>query len=175
VAGNGFALTDAAHGVLFDLDGNPDGAREQVSWTTPNSDDAWLALDRNRNGVIDTGRELFGNLTIQPATAAGNGFLALAQYDTVRLGGNADGVMDAQDAVFPFLRLWQDTNHNGVSEAEELQPLTAHGLSSVELNYKESRRTDAHGNEFKYRAKVKDVRGTQIGRWAWDVFLVKAP
>lgn len=41
----------------------------------------------------------------------------------------------------------------------------------LELDYKESRRTDQHGNQFKYRAKVKDVRGAQMGRWAWDVFL----
>jgi len=173
ITGNGFKLTSARRGVSFDLDGNPDGMKEQVSWTQADSDDAWLALDRNHNGVIDSGRELFGNLTIQPASATGNGFLALAQYDTVRLGGNADGVMNGQDAVFPFLRLWQDANHNGISEQRELQPLAVHGLQSIDLKYKESRRTDAHGNEFKYRAKVTDVRGAQVGRCAWDVFLVK--
>jgi len=49
------------------------------------------------------------------------------------------------------------------------------GLKSIELDYKESRRRDEHGNWFRYRAKVKDVRGAQLGRWAWDVFLVTAP
>jgi hypothetical protein len=46
-------------------------------------------------------------------------------------------------------------------------------VSTIELDYKESKRTDEHGNQFKYRAKVKDARDAQIGRWAWDVFLVR--
>jgi hypothetical protein len=46
------------------------------------------------------------------------------------------------------------------------------GLVTVELKYKESKRVDPYGNEFRYRAKVKDTRGAQLGRWAWDVFLL---
>lgn len=173
VAGDGFRLTNAESGVPFDLDGNPDGMTEQVSWTTPGSDDAWLVLDRNGNGVVDSGRELFGNLTIQPATAAGNGFLALAQYDAVKNGGNADGVIDNHDGFFPLLRLWQDRNHNGLSEAEELQTLSALGVTMLHVDYKESKRVDEYGNEFRYRAKVGVAKSAQGGRWAWDVFLVK--
>lgn len=68
-----------------------------------------------------------------------------------------------------------DTNHNGTTEPTELHTLTEFGLETLELDYKESKRTDEHGNQFRYRAKVKDVHNTQLGRWAWDVVLVSAP
>jgi len=71
-------------------------------------------LDRNGNGTIDNGRELFGNLTPQPIPPDGvklNGFAALAEYDKPARGGNGDGVIDNGDAIFSSLWLWQDTNH----------------------------------------------------------------
>ena len=58
-----------------------------------------------------------------------------------------------------------------IAEAAELNSLESSGLAVLELSYKESRRRDQYGNGFRYRAKVKDARGAQISRWAWDVIL----
>lgn len=155
---------------MFDMGG--DGRKEPVAWTSESTDDAWLVLDRNKNGLIDSGKELFGNFTDQPnAIHVRNGFVALAEFDRLENGGNGDGQIQENDSVFGLLRLWQDVNKNGISESSELHTLTEFHVNVIELNYKESRRTDEHGNQFKYRAKVKDSRHMQLGRWAWDVIL----
>ena len=76
--------------VLFDHDG--DGLKTGTGWISP--DDGFLVMDRNNNGVIDSGRELFGDSTLlYTGGAAADGFAALAQEDT-----NQDGVVNSLDA-----------------------------------------------------------------------------
>jgi hypothetical protein len=174
--GDGYDLTSGPAGVLF----KPSPAIDtyiRTAWTSAGSDDAFLVLDRNGNGVIDDGSELFGCATPQPVPPAGqlrNGFRALAEYDTLAFGGNGNGLIDAGDAAYGLLKLWTDANHNGLSEFSELERVAISPIRTIELDYRESRRQDRYGNQFKYRAKVRDANGAQVGRWAWDVFPVVA-
>lgn len=161
-------LTDLAGGVSFDL--GDTGAPVQVPWTHHESDEAFLILDRNGNGLIDSGRELFGDVTPQHVSDSPNGFLALAVFDDSLSGGNEDGRISAADAVFHQLGLWRDANHNGISEPDEMFMLADAGLEWIDLGYRESSRVDRHGNEFRYQADSGWTGGTT--RKVWNVFLV---
>ena len=169
VNGDGYKMTNVENGVSFKV--LPNFRLTRLSWTAENSDDAWLVLDRNGNGTIDSGEEQFGNATPQPWSMEKNGFKALAQYDRVFNGGHEDGVIDVRDAVFAQLQLWCDRNHNGISEPDELSDLPSAGLFGIELKYKEWKSVDEFGNAFRYRAKVLDGSGHSLGKWAFDVFL----
>lgn len=160
-SGKGYHMTSVEDGVLFDLDG--DGQAERISWTRRGVENAFLAFDRNGNGTIDDGTELFGSYT--PAYPAGdrritapNGFEALRFAESPSYGATtvADGIIDARDPMFGRLLLWTDRNHNGISEADELQRPSDAGIVAIRTDYKRSKRVDRFGNEFR-----------QVGRLTW--------
>ena len=125
--GDGVETVGLANGVHFDHDGN--GFAQQSGWV--HSDDGLLVLDRNGNGLIDNGSELFGNNTqLSGGANAANGFAALAELD-----GNGDGVIDANDAAFGDLRVWRDMNGNGRADAGELFTLSELGIASLNVGY----------------------------------------
>jgi hypothetical protein len=166
IAGNGIELTAWRDGVEFGLRPGTNGI---VSWTGADSDDAWLVMDRNDNGTIDDGTEMFGNFTVQPPLRQGeegNGFRALAVLDV-----NEDGRVDALDPGFGRLRLWRDLDHDGISLPEELSELPALGVDGLSVQYTPSSRVDRHGNRFAYRAEVFVSPGRTVGMTAWDVWL----
>jgi hypothetical protein len=169
--GHGFHLTSATAGVIFDIAGN--GNPVQIAWTEAGSGNAFLALDRDHNGKIDNGKELFGNNTQQPSSPDPNGFLALAEFDLPANGGNDDGLIDNKDAVSSHLLLWIDSDHDGISQANELHSLAEFGIASISLTYRESRRIDKFGNQFRDRAAINADTTTgqpKEARWAYDVF-----
>nr|WP_240440909.1 calcium-binding protein [Ralstonia solanacearum] len=122
--GDGLETIGAGNsGVLFDHDG--DGVKTSTGWIK--ADDGFLVLDRNGNGSIDNGNELFGDSTVLASGAkAADGFAALRDLDA-----NADGMLNAQDAAWDQLRVWRDLNQDGLSQAEELFTLSQLGITSL--------------------------------------------
>jgi hypothetical protein len=142
-----------------------------MGWTAAGVENAFLALP-GVDGLVHNGKQLFGDFTPQPASNTPNGFAALAVYDDPKNGGNGDGIIDSHDAIFAYLRLWIDANHDGISQPEELRTLPSLGVTSISLNYKADQRTDQYGNVFRYRAQVNPGDATNTGRMAYDVFFV---
>jgi len=132
LAGDGISMTGAERGVRFDIDG--DGRKDQASFVS--GDDAFLALDRNSNGRIDSGKELFGD-----QNGSANGFEELARYDA-----NRDGQIDRADPVYDRLRLFQDLNGNGTTEAGELRGLNQAGIEAIRLSYQDTSEGLASGD-----------------------------
>ena len=117
--------TSIANGVSFDLGGT--GTAVNTGWIT--ADEGFLVEDLNNNGVIDSGKEMFGTATaLASGGTAGNGFAALASLDS-----NGDGVINSQDAAWNSLQVWVDANGDGISEPGELHSLSSLGITQINL------------------------------------------
>jgi hypothetical protein len=169
--------------------GSPDHTFHRFSWPEHGSGNAWLVYDVNDDGLITNGKELFGNFTPHsdggvPNHPSPNGFLALAWYDKPAQGGNWDGIIDKQDAIWNHLKLWIDDhcyktpNAPCTSVPSEVHSLASAGVRSISLVYQlnpANDDTDAYGNELKIYVplNVADGRTNQKStdpRVAYDVF-----
>ena len=143
--------------ILFDH--NADGIRIGTGWVKAN--DAWVVLDRDGNGSIDSGRELFGVDTLLSGTPgvdavyATTGFQALAALNT-----NGDGLFNAADAAFVQIRLWQDLNQDGINQATELFTLAQKNIASIGLVPSTTSINLSNGNTITGQATVTRTNGT---------------
>ncbi len=138
ISGQGITTKSVTAGVYYDLDNN--GFAEKTGWIDAKS--GILVLDRDGNGKIEAGKELFGDRTIlDDGKTASNGFAALAALDS-----NRDGVIDAKDVKFSELRIWVDKDGNGVSMPDELLTLEEAGIRSLNLSNTFIGKVDENGN-----------------------------
>lgn len=154
--GYGINTLPIEQGIKFDFEG--DSSPIYTGWAGPNS--GFLAMDRNNDGVINDGRELFGDHTPLPnGETASDGVIALTALDS-----NQDGLIDRSDAVWRDLKIWQDINSNGVSEKNELQSLIDIGLNNINLSFTKNSTLDEHGNIHELSSSVtwNDGRVTDI-------------
>jgi len=121
LSGEGINLTKAGEGARFDIDA--DGKLDQTAWVRGNT--ALLVYDKNGNGVIDDGSELFGD-----QNGAAHGFAELAKYDS-----NSDGRIDRLDPIFKALKLYRDLNGDGKIDKNELATLPELGIKALNLNF----------------------------------------
>ena len=136
--GDGIETRGADGKVVFDH--NNDGVKTDTGWLRP--DDGWLVLDRNSNGTIDNGGELFGVDTVKSdGTKASDGFDALSDLDS-----NNDNIFDAGDTRFADVRVWRDLNQDGVSQSSELSTLAANNIRSISLNKTSATTNLGNGN-----------------------------
>ncbi|WP_370579852.1 hypothetical protein [Snodgrassella alvi] len=151
--GDGVKTTAQGKHTYFDHDGN--SFAENTGWV--DSNDALLVLDRNQNGLIDDGKELFGsNTLLSSGKKAQNGFEALAEFDE-----NRDGVIDTADSVWSRLQLWQDKNQNGLVDEGELLSLSNTQITAIGLNYLKGDKKDENGHEHRETSQVTWADGHQ--------------
>ncbi|HEV2720872.1 MAG TPA: hypothetical protein VG323_12695 [Thermoanaerobaculia bacterium] len=166
-----YQLTGKESPVLFDIAAS--GTPVRIGWTTAGADEAFLCRDRDHDGRITSGAELFGNATpLRNGAPAQNGFLALAEYDD-----NHDGVIDERDRIWGELLLWRDLNHDGISQPSELAPVVGSGLAAISLDYYWTGRRDSSENLFKYESRIwmTNSGGQATPRPVYDIFFVRVP
>jgi hypothetical protein len=150
--GNGVKTSTVGDGVVFDVYAN--GTAVQVAWTDGN--DGLLVLDRDGDGMITSGAELFGDYTpMQDGSIAKNGFEALRDLDS-----NADGIFDVKDSLFDQVQVWVDANRDGVSQASELMGLTQAGVKAINLTPTESDHVE-NGNLYGLVSTFERTDGTE--------------
>lgn len=117
---------------------------------------AFLVLDKNGDGKINNGSELFGNNTILSSGGkASNGFEALKEYDI-----NSDGFINKLDTIWDSLLLWIDKNVNGTTEQGELLSISSSGISEINLEYYHKNYKDSNGNNHWLEGSVSWANGT---------------
>jgi Ca2+-binding RTX toxin-like protein len=147
--GDGIETLSSNGKILFD--NNSDGIATGIGWV--GRDDGFLVLDRNGNGQIDSGRELFGNDTqLASGEYATDGFAALNELDS-----NSDGIINSNDVAFTSLQVWRDIDSNGSSRSDELFSLTDLGITSISL---------AKTNDAYALGNGNSVSGTSSFIWA---------
>jgi hypothetical protein len=155
-------LADRAR--TFDLS----GARSQVTdWPTART--PWLALDRDGNGAIDDGSELFGSMTVlSSGRRAANGFIALRELDA-----DGDGRITPRDPGFSRLVVWSDRDGDRRSTPGEIAPAAAFELLSIDLDYVVDPRCDGRGNCEVERAsfRYRDASGVERTGAVVDIHL----
>lgn len=149
--GNGIEITPLSQGVQFDANG--DLIKTGTAWAGKN--DGILVWDRNKNGLIDSGQELFGDETLLAnGKKALHGFEALAELDTGSLQkvqtivetddgqivveeekiiGMNDGIFDKNDSAFKDVRIWIDENQDGISQTNELKTFDELNIQSIKI------------------------------------------
>lgn len=171
--GNGLKLTGPNPAVYFDLDA--DGTVDHTSWTRVQTKDGFLVLDRNQNGRIEDGREMFGTATplLLSAARTSHGYEALAEFDSVALGGTEDGMIDQHDKIFEHLQLWLDKNRDAATQEGELKSLSELGVTAISLSYYRDDQEDQWGNVFKWWSPIYFEDGSTS--MSTDVFFARLP
>lgn len=166
-----YRLVGAESPVMFDILATGDPLL--IGWTAAGADEAFLCLDRDQNGTIDSGAELFGNaVMLADGTRARNGFVALSTFDD-----NSDAMIDERDPIWSQLRLWRDLNHDGTSQPSEIAPVAGSRVTAISVDHHWTGRRDSSGNTFRFKSQVwiNDEGKGSTPRPLYDIFFVAVP